>query len=158
MGLLLGAFVFSDGPSEGHRPLKASGIAALTIACLYVVGRYFAYALVGINSAYASNPAATFIWTLGMGLAVGIGYTLLARGLKGKTVLSRALWFGCVVFGIYWLLNNFFMIVVFDMSFIAFDPPVLNYVYRSVIDIIFVTLGVWIVESTYVQFISEGLR
>ena len=57
--------------------------------------------------------------------------------------------FGCIAFGLYWALNNFFMPIVFDMSFIQFSPTIMNYVYRIVIDIVFVVLGVWIFENSY---------
>jgi hypothetical protein len=76
-----------------------------------------------------------------MGLAVGIMYALLKDGVKGKTLWQRGLWFGGVVFGLIWALFNFFMPVVFDMAFIAYDPPLLNYVWRVVVDTLFVAIG-----------------
>lgn len=119
------------------------------IASIYLVRRYFLYAVIGVNSGYASNEIATFWWTLGMGLAIGSAYALLQKGVKGSSPLSRSLWFGCIAFGLYWALNNFFMPIVFDMAFIQFSPTIMNYVYRIVIDIVFVVLGVWIFENSY---------
>lgn len=128
-------------------PSMVSGI--LIIASVYFVGRYFLYSAIRINSGYFSNETTTFLWTLGMGLAVGLAYFLLHNGVKGTSPISRGLWFGCIAFGLYWTLNNFFMPIVFDMSFVQFSPTIMNYVYRVVVDIVFVSLGVWIFESSY---------
>jgi hypothetical protein len=67
--------------------------------------------------------------------------------MKHGCVQSVALGFGFVVFGGIWILFNAFMPVVFDMSFIAFDPAILNYVWRAGVDILTVTAGVWMAES-----------
>ena len=107
------------------------------------------YTLIQINSGYFSNAIATFSWTLAMGLAIGLAYFMLRDGVIGNTPLTRGLWFGCVAFGLYWALNNFFMPIVFDMSFIQFTPTIMNYVYRAIIDTSFVSLGIWIFEKTY---------
>jgi hypothetical protein len=119
----------------------------LVTALAYVNGRYVAYAVIQVNSGYAVRPVATFLWTLGMGLAVGLMYGLLKQGLRGNSPLGRALWFGVVVFGIVRVMCNFFMPVVFDMSFISFPVPILNYVFRAGVDILSVTAGVWLAEK-----------
>jgi len=148
MGIMV-SFWVSKGTTKQqgifHRPKV---ISIFIIAFTYFVGRYFLYTFIHINSGYFSQTNATFLWTLAMGLAIGLAYYMLYGGLKGSSPFSRGIWFGCIVFSLYWTLNNFFMPIVFDISFIPVDPPILNYVYRVIGDAVFVSFGVWIVEKT----------
>jgi hypothetical protein len=144
--VLTSLWTFNAPRSRRPAALRESISGILIIALMYFVGRYFLYAVVHVNSGYLTQPAATFAWTLAMGGSVGLMYALLKDGVRGKTPWQRGLWFGGVVFGILWALFNLFMPVVFDVSFIAFDPPLLNYVWRVVVDILCVAAGVWLVE------------
>ena len=147
MGVMVSSWVFrgtTKQQSISHRPKV---ISIFIIAFTYFVGRYFLYTLIHINSGYFSQTNATFLWTLAIGLAIGLAYFILHGGIKGNNPFSRGLWFGCIAFGLYWTLNNFFMPIVFDISFIRLDPPILNYVYRIIVDVVFVSFGVWIVEK-----------
>ena len=150
--LLIGVLI-SLGISKGEHPSQGNllprvGLDILVIAFTYLVGRYLAYAVIHINSGYSTRPEATFWWTLAMGLAVGVAYSFWRDSVQGRTPLAKGLWFGIVAFGLYWALNNFFMPLLFDISFIQFDPPIMNYVFRVAVDVLFVILGVWIVEKT----------
>jgi hypothetical protein len=147
LGVLASVWTSGDTHSRQTRSLLRSVSIVAIVALMYFVGRYFLYAVVRVNSGYLARGEATFAWTLAMGLAVGVMYALLRGGVKGKGPWQRGLWFGVVVFGIIWALFNFFMPIVFDMSFIDFDPPILNYVWRVAVDILCVIVGVWIVES-----------
>ena len=147
MGIMVSFWVSKDTTRQQvifHRPKV---ISIFIIAFTYFVGRYFLYTFIHINSGYFSQMNATFLWTLAMGLAIGLAYYMLYGGLKGSKPFSRGVWFGCTAFGLYWTLNNFFMPIVFDISFIPVDPPILNYVYRVIGDAVFVSFGVWIVEK-----------
>jgi len=146
LGVLTSVWTSSDTHSRQTRSVLQSISSATIVALMYFVGRYFLYAVVHVNSGYSTRGEATFAWTLAMGLTVGVMYALLRDGVKGQGPWQRGLWFGIVVFGIIWALFNFFMPIVFDMSFIDFDPSILNYVWRVAVDILCVTVGVWIVE------------
>ncbi len=137
-----------------RRPVRHIPIVA-TIAAVYFFGRYFLYAVVHVNSGYSARGTATFVWTLAMGLAIGTTYVLLREGLGEKGPKGKGLWFGFAIFGVVWALSNFFMPIVFDMSFIKFDPSILNYVWRVAVDILAVTIGVWLAESTAAVYSSE---
>jgi hypothetical protein len=150
--LLMGAIIsiLFAGPDhqKNDKTKNQTVISILSIAAMYFIGRYFLYAVIGVNSGYATNPIATFLWTLGMGASIGTSYSTLRIGLRGTTPIYRSLWFSGIVFGLYWTLNNLFMPIVFDMSFIEFSPTIMNYVYRIVVDIVYVSLGVWISERS----------
>ncbi len=147
MGVMVSSWVSRDTTKQQSTSHRPKVISILVIAFTYFVGRYFLYTLLHINSGYFSQTEATFLWTLAIGLAIGLAYFMLHGGIKGNNPFSRGLWFGCIAFGLYWTLNNFFMPIVFDISFIQLDLPILNYVYRVIVDIIFVSFGVWIVEK-----------
>jgi hypothetical protein len=148
--LILGIAVslwFNQNEKQAVVPAGRSPAAGIPIiACSYFIGRYFLYAIIRVNSGYFTNDVATFLWTLAMGLAIGFAYFLLRDGVPGNTPWRRSLWFGGVAFGLYWILNNFFLPILFDMSFIQFTPTIGNYIYRAVIDIIFVSAGVYLFE------------
>jgi hypothetical protein len=149
MGWVISFWVSKDFHKIKNAANNSTAFSIFIIAFSYFVGRYFMYTLIHINSGYFSHDIQTFSWTLEMGLAIGIAYFLLREGVKGKSPFSRALWFGCIAFGIYWTLNNFFMPFVFDMSFIEFTPTIMNYVFRVIFDIAFVSLGIWIFEKSF---------
>ena len=102
--------------------------------------------MIHVNSGYLARPEATFWWTVALGLAIGLMYSLLRDGTRGRTSWIRSVRFALTVFGPIWALFNFFMPIVFNMSFIDFEPPLLNYVWRVVVDIICVMLGAWIAD------------
>ncbi len=149
MGVIISLLASSEKVPQITSPNISTVFSIPIIAFSYFVGRYFIYAVIHINSGYFINEISTFYWTLATGFSIGIGYFLLRNGAKGNTTVSRALWFGCIAFGLYWALNNFFMPIMFDMSFIKFSPTIMNFVYRVVIDIIFVSFGIYVFEKSY---------
>lgn len=115
LGLLLGGFTAMDSlsPMRRGRPnLRSIPIIALA----YLFGRYLAYALLQIDSAYLTMPTATFLWTLGIGLWVGLIYWLLQPGLRGKTAVAQASFFAIFVFGSNWFLFTFFLPLLFEIN------------------------------------------
>jgi len=80
LGILSGRFFASDG--QRRRPnIRNDGIVILSIAAAYVIGRYFAYSILRIESGYIERPAETFIWTLVTGLSFGAFYILAGRNV-----------------------------------------------------------------------------
>jgi len=139
MGTLLGVATATARDSR-PRQARATILAVPTIAVCYVVGRYFAYLVLGIDSAVATEPLGTFLWTLGIGVWVGVMYLLPGPGVEPTTATGRAVVFGCVVYGIDWTLFNAFLLVVHDMN-------ALLLILRPLTDAVFVTLGVFAAET-----------
>ena len=140
MGVLLGGFVSTTQNSHSRsRSSRANTIAILCIALCYIVGRYFAYGILHIDSAYISNPLGTFLWTLGMGVWVGIVYCLLESGLRSTFPLYRAIIFSCVIYGIDWFMFTFTMPLLFEMN-------LLDILLRLIVDVLSVMIGVFFAE------------
>lgn len=132
-GFLLGAF---SGPATPNSERKHRVFPVCVIAVFYLMGRYLAYSVFHIQSAYLEEPAGTFLWTLGMGLWIGVIYTILRPGVRGKTAFTQGLFFGAVIFGSNWLVNHLFIAAVS-----AWSPDLLI---RAGTDIVFVSMGAFV--------------
>jgi len=139
LGILSGEFLASDGRS-GKSDTKNSGIVILLITAAYVVGKYFAYSILGIVSGYVERSAETFIWTLLTGIAFGIFYILVGRNTGEKNPIKRAAVFGLAIVGPNWLIFNLFFPGIFQGSFMDF---ILG---RSIVDTVFAALGAYLGE------------
>lgn len=136
LGLLLGRFVATDSSlsmRQGRGDLRVIPVVALA----YLIGRYLAYALLQIDSAYLTMPLGTLVWTLGVGLWVGLMYWLLQPGLRGETAVAQASFFAIIVFGSNWFLFTFFLPLLFEMN-------LLDLLARAAVDIASVWSGVLI--------------
>jgi hypothetical protein len=109
------------------------------IPLFFLVGRYFSYAIVHILSAYTQKPWETFSWTLGIGIWLSVMYQLLREEGNDIPAAIRAIRFGCLALGSYWLIYNLFVLVYVRVS-------VLDLFLRIIIDVVFVTSSIWIVE------------
>lgn len=114
-GILLGTILGTDSVQKWK---SQNVFAILIIALFYFFGRYFGYTVLQINSPYDTNPVGTFFWTISLGLWVGIIYFFMQSGSKEKTIFHHSLYFGCVIYGINWLMNHIFLfaIIKFDMD------------------------------------------
>ncbi|HEX3017438.1 MAG TPA: hypothetical protein VHP31_06245 [Caproicibacter sp.] len=133
MGILLGIFTAHSNTVQRKR---TRGLSILIVAFFYLAGRYFNYAFLHINSAYRSEPLCTFMWTLCMGLWVGAIYWMLQPGVKGKSALSRSLYFILVIYGPNWIMNHLFMLTVYEVS--------ADLIVRVISDLVFAALGVFV--------------
>jgi len=141
MGLLLGVFTGTDTAKNNIKKRSNENIISIfVITIFYVVGRYSSYTIIHIDSAYSTKPCATFLWTVGIGLWVGVMYWLLKQGLKGYSPIKRALMFGGLIYGTDWLLYNFFIPLFFETSLV-------DLLLRAGIDIVFVIVGVFMFEK-----------
>jgi hypothetical protein len=136
LSLLLGKFMAGDTPNEEKRG-GTTFPASLIIAVIFVVARYFSYTVLHIESTYIERPMATFLWTAGMGGWVAIMVRLVGRYLRSSHPLKQAFLFGGLVFGLNWLVFN-----LFALLFIVI--PLWDLLFRSVIDALGVTAGVYI--------------
>jgi hypothetical protein len=126
LGLLLGRFAAPKNAPPRAQSVKKPPMVPFfrgtvlpvgLIFAAFLAGRYFAYVVVGITSGYQSRPLPTLVWTLGMGLWIGIMYLLFSPNAVSRSPLKKALWFGLCLFGINWLIFNLFMGVIFTVSF-----------------------------------------
>lgn len=131
---LLGLFMgISFGTAVPRSEQKHRVLPIFVIAAFYLTGRYLAYSVLHIQSAYIEEPMATFLWTLCMGLWIGLIYVFLQAGIMGKNVFTQSLFFGAVIFGANWLTNHLFIAVVSEWS-----PDLLI---RAGTDIVFISIG-----------------
>jgi hypothetical protein len=142
-GVLLGIFTGIDSRQDkNHHNLTP----VFYIAAFYIIGRYFAYSVLHIQSTYISRPIETLVWTICLGLWVGMICFILQSGLKGKSYIAQALFFGIVVFGSNWLINHLFIGVVAGFSSDLFI--------RAGIDSVFSSLGL----LTYNKFCKKMIK
>jgi hypothetical protein len=130
MGILLGHFA-TDKSSVKRK--KTNPLSIAVVSAFYIVGRYLAYAVVNIQSAYRSEPFATLIWTVSMGVWIGVIYWLLEPASRGKSKISKSLFFAVAVFMPNWLINHLFIITVIEVT-----PDIFI---RIANDIVFITFG-----------------
>lgn len=132
MGLLLGIFLGSDSNTKF---VSRNLISIVVIATFYTIGRYFSYTVLSINSTYSTKSLGTLIWTIAMGVWVGVIYNLLASGIKGGTLLTKALYFG-FIYGLNWIINHVFIYTVLEFSW--------DLLIRSGADVIYLIIGAYV--------------
>lgn len=139
LGLLLGRFFGTNNPTPKSLKFNRKTVALLVFPVLFVLVRIFGYEFLGITNSFASSPSATLVWATATGLSIGIMYIVLSLGIESKPLLSKAVLFGFVIFGIDLLVFNFFVALVFDVS-------LLDLFVRGLIDIISVTVSAFVYE------------
>lgn len=131
MGTLIGIYT---GTSEIQNTKRQSTLSIPVITLCFIIGRYFSYTILHINSAYNTISLETFIWTFCQGLWIGLMYFILKTGNKGKSIFSQALFFGSVIFGLNWLLYHLFIPLMFEAS-------IVDIFIRVGVDVLFITVG-----------------
>jgi hypothetical protein len=149
LGVLLGKFLASDGRSgkteikSSSSPLRNNILIMLAVTSFYIIGRYFAYAILKIESGFIERPLATFIWTLATGISFGILYVLAGRNISENNLIKRTAFFGLINVGINWLVFNLFWPFVYQSSIARFAEFIYG---RALVDTIFIMLGVYVSE------------
>lgn len=136
MGVLAGIFTGTPGVQGRYRRRLYQ---VPIISMLYVGGRYFSYGVLHIHSAYVAMPLGTFVWTLCQGAWIGVLYVLLRPGIKRVAPITKALFFGTVIFGLNWLMYHFFIPMMFETS-------IADILIRVGVDSLSVTIGAYICE------------
>jgi len=90
-------------------------------------------------SAYSDKPIGTFLWTLGIGYWIAIMYWLLKETREGSA-MAQAARFGVLMFGVYWLIYNSFVLLFLKLS-------IWNVFLRVILDVVSITVGVWIANK-----------
>jgi hypothetical protein len=143
-GILAGKIFGTDSPDKEQAWTKMNLFPVLTITLFYIIGRYFAYSILKMESGYVERPLLTFIWTLFMGLSVGIMYLLIGKNRNDDSV-KKAMIFGLLVFGPIALFGNLFFPFEYQSSFAVMIPDYI--VGRSIVDMVFIIPGVFLGES-----------
>lgn len=93
-------------------------IISICIFTMTFVGiRYIFYLTELISSGYIIKPVPTFIWTMSMGIFIGILYILFNDVLKNSSIFLKGLYFTFVIFGIPWFSFLSFIPIVFQATF-----------------------------------------
>jgi hypothetical protein len=148
LGLVLGRFIVAEKSAktplnlERKNVLLTSIVPLFAVPLVFVIGRLFAYAVLGIYSSFYTQTAQTLGWVFAFGVGMGIIYTIFRPAFKKTTPHKTALFFGVGVFGVYLLLFNFAYFLIASLPFSGY----LDMVVRTTIDIISVTLGVLLLE------------
>ncbi len=138
LSLLLGGCVATDSVYSPDEVRITPG-AIPVVGGVYLIGRYAGYALLSVDSAYLTRPLTTALWTLAIGIWMGLGYWLLRAGVPARTPFGRALFFGGVVYGLNWAFFILFMPLLFEMNWG-------DVLLRAFSDALWITLGAFVVE------------
>jgi len=139
LGILFGIFFASDGRSSKAN-MKNNSFTLVVVTAFYIIGRYFAYSVLGIESGFIERPVSTFIWTLATGISFGTLYMLAGRNIREKNLMKRSVFFGLTNVGPNWLIFNLFWPFVFQSSFAD------AIVGRTIVDTFFIVLGAYFSE------------
>jgi hypothetical protein len=132
MGVLLG--LIFKGNMKGYTHKRKIQYHFVFITISYIVGRYFLYFFVKIDSGYIARPMETFIWTLIMGIWIGIIYQTLFVGITVIDRRKKIIFYSIYIFGVNWLLFNLFMPVIFELK-------LTDFILRSIGDTFFIFAG-----------------
>jgi hypothetical protein len=92
--------------------IKYYFISIQIFTVIFLVGRYSLYCTNIIRSGYQSTPYFTFIWTLFMGVCIGITYLMLGKATYSTSTFKSAVKFGVVIFGVNWGMFNIFIPII----------------------------------------------
>lgn len=144
MGIMLGVFTVNDSIEKNvNMDLKNSVkkiLSVLTISIFFLVGRYIAYIGFQIESVYDTEVLATFIWTFLQGILVGLMYVLVKAGIKVKSPIKKAVFFGFVIFGINWLMYHAFVPIMVEVN-------IIDMFIRVGSDSLFIAIGVFALDG-----------
>jgi len=142
MGALLGNLVSGDGPRAQAAATRLAGHvgAVATFTAVFVAGRLGLQMAEVIDSALLERPGATVVWTIAMGVTIGVFHRLLGDSVAEVALAPRAAAFGLGVFGVNWALFMVFVPMVFP-------DTLADVVLRVGIDIGLVTLACLLVDT-----------
>ena len=154
MSLLLGICTVKSNIINKKKMPTNLGNMFLTIfifSAIFFIGRYVLYYTNTINSGYLTSPSFTFIWTILMGVCIGIAYILLGQTTQSSSPLLSALKFGVIVFGVNWLVFLIFIPLIFNDFLI--DTTI-----RIASDILLVTLSYYLSHLSVELLNNQKMR
>lgn len=133
---------FAGSGNELNKHQTFIGIIIFVIT--FFLLRIAAYNLQILDTGFRIDPVYTLVWTVVMGICLGITYLLLGKAVKSISPLTSALNFGFLLFGLTW------------GAFIFFFPLVLkgqlfNTIMIFFIDSMSVTVAYYISEKVFNQ-------
>ena len=99
-------------------------------------------------SAHSEKPLGTFLWTIAIGYWIAFMYWLLKETRK-RSPIAQAVRFDVVIFGGYWLIYNSFVLLFLKLS-------VLNLFLRVIIDVVSITVGIWVANKLSLKVIARA--
>ena len=144
LGILLGKVFASENRSSQFFDKKHI-VIFLIITLFYLIGRYFAYSIIKIESGYSARPFSTFIWTISTGMTFGILYLFVGQYTNKSNPIKKVVLFGTGIMGVNWLIFNLFIPFIFQVSLSKVLVNIIGG--RVIIDIVFITLGIYTVEK-----------
>lgn len=155
MGFLLGKFAVKQDSKEQKKnhSFREHNIilSVLLLTTIYTSLRYLFYVSGMISSGYQVRPAATFIWTLLMGLIIGMMYLSMFPLAQKDSPLKGAFRFG-ILFGGPWMTFSI-------MIPLAFHGLLVDILFRCSVDIIGVMISCYIANrlSSYRKAMTEDI-
>lgn len=110
---------------------------------IFLTGRYIAYLSGIIQSGYQTRPFQTLIWTLLMGICIGMIFVILGYTKNERSSKDRVIKFGLLIFGLNWAVFLIFMPLLFT-GFIS------DVILRITVDVTLVMIG------SYLTIIPKG--
>jgi len=124
LGVLLGKLTATDCDRISSIRLAVYARSVTVIAIFFIAGQYLAFVLIGGHFPnFNIGGIGAFLWTLIMGLWIGIMYCLLEDKTRTDYPIKKAFRFGGIVFGINWFFFNLFLFLIIDVPLL--DPFIL---------------------------------
>ncbi len=143
MGLLLGLFCSKDNPKVEHDRSRNILNHIFSLCCITIcfsIGRLIQYMFIDIYSSFENEKLYTLLWVVLTGFVIGVTMLYLKEHLVKRSRIKTSLILGCMLFGIDLLLFNFFMPLVFSAN-------IPDLIIRTFIDIIAITIGIYLISS-----------
>lgn len=143
--LMCTALGIVTGVDKVNNMKKQNVLFIFFITIVFVIGRYFSYSVLHINSAYTSKPLGTLVWTLCQGLSLGIFYFNMQLDYKVKSLKYKEVFITVAIFSLNWLIYHLFVAIIFEVSFV-------DIFIRVGIDSIFSMFGIYLWQRLYIRF------
>jgi len=150
MSILLSLSIAKKGENSELKQLTLSQkiLTVCVFAGVFFIGRYIAYFTGVIQSGHKTSPFYTFLWTLLMGVCIGVASIQLENPGNALFLKRRAVKFSFLFFGVNWATFLIFMPLLFS----GFIIDVLS---RIILDILLVTVGYCLAFSPRIKFLKE---
>ncbi|MFH1077356.1 MAG: hypothetical protein V1753_11105 [Pseudomonadota bacterium] len=149
LSILLGWFTATNASRRIRPVFTPAAVSMVVVGLVYFLFHFLVYlAWPSLFPSYLTRPTETLLWTLGVGLWIGLMNWLLQDTFATGSFVYQATVFAGVAFGIFSLLNTLFAPV-----FVA--APIGILLLNTVVGILFVGVGAWTERVVRQQFLHE---
>lgn len=142
LGLLLGILLGKKSSiKKANHSFNELYVPVAAITALFVSGRLVQYLFFDIYSYFYIKTAETVVWCICTGFAIACSLVWVKQYLTSTSKFQLACVLGGLIFGLDLTLFNFFMPLVFSAD-------ISDLILRSVMDIVFVSLGCLFFKAT----------